>query len=163
MGLITDYKNYFASKAQSHKQIGNGSSEHFVLTSFDAFEKLKRNNLEWPVMVLEPPDISVNGPDESQILQKYVGACGVYLQCSDRNTSIAEAEVLIDESLTIIEDILAKMREDAQQAPPHPLLSHFNVRESTMLLIEKPDFIGYRLEFEFSYAKDYEVNTNQWL
>ncbi len=163
MGVITQYRNYLSNLASSHKLLGNGSNKHFTLTSFFAFEKSKRSNIEWPVMVAEPPDINVNGPDESQILQNCKAAFSIYMKCSDRNNTIEEAEVLIDQSLTIIEDIMAQMRVDAQQTPPHPLLSQFNVRDSTMMLIEEPDYIGYRVQFEFNHAKKYEVNQAQWL
>jgi len=164
MGLNSSYRTYFKSLANSHADLGAGQSDnHFALVSFFQFNDAIRSKISWPCLVAEPADMKIDGPNESQTMDNFTGAIAIYQKVSARNDTPEQKDDKADEALTILKEVLSKMKADAQSGTAHYLLRKFEIRTSSILKIEENDYVGYRVEFTFGYNYNYKPDPNKWL
>jgi len=161
MSFHTRYFEYFQNLAQLHKQI-----KQSVRLDLSEYADGNVSKAEFPLMIIEPPEFKVGGPNDDQICDEITGAFTIIANRNARSLSVDAQNQLMDDMLAIVKDILARMRAEVREyvhdGTNNSIVQHFHVRDSNYVAFITTQTIGYRCEFMFRNFNNYPVDSSVW-
>lgn len=113
MPFYTEYISYFESLARKHTDIAHTDSDcHFTPVSLDDFKNNIVSKIKFNHLLLLKPDYLLVSDRSDSVIKKYIGQLMILGKISERETTSANRNTIVDSLEAISDEIIARIIND---------------------------------------------------